>query len=197
MRGLLQVGHGQWAGGRIVGPPEHFVVQRQRRIVLDLVQQLVPLVLRQDVKRMDGLRDVISGERQLAFRPGVHVSAVLGKHRLSAVGAYRAVLADHLQQVLFRVRDVEPAAVFAADHPLGLAGAVPQQRQCGVSGFRGSGVPGEAPENRGRHHLVTDVEELVFDVLDFMLLCLLKKKIPAEHFGSAGITPLFNGQNQS
>lgn len=178
MRGLLQVGHGQRAGGRIVGPPEHFVVQRQRRIVLDLVQQLVPLVLRQDVKRVHGLRDVISGKRQLALRSGVHVSAVLGKHRLSAVGAYRAVLSDHLQQVLFRVRDVEPAAVLAADHPLGLAGAVPQQRQCSVGGFGCSGVPGEAPENRGRHHLVTDVKELIFDVLTFILLRLLKKKSP-------------------
>lgn len=127
MSGFLQVGHGQWAGGRIVGPPEHFVVQRQRRIVLDLVQQPVPLGLRQDVQRMDGLRDVISGKRQLAFRSGVHVAAVLRKHRLSALGAYRAALADHLQQVLFRVRDVELVAVLAADHPLGLAGAVPQQ----------------------------------------------------------------------
>ena len=100
MRGLLLVGHGERTGDRIAGPPEHFVVQRQRRRVLNLVQQRVPLVLRQDVKRMDGMRDVISGERQLAFLSGVHVSVVFRKHRRAAVGTGACCILFHLSPEL-------------------------------------------------------------------------------------------------
>lgn len=78
------------------------------------------------------------------------------------------LLSDHLQEVLFGIRDVVCIAMCTRDYPLCLRRSLPQKTKGCVCSFRGSGILRIPPILGCRCDLLDNWQKPELDVLDFV-----------------------------